>query len=169
MNYNTPAPFLVHNGQRTVIQYMNNRFWLVVLIYESLFLPRLILFCIDIYKYLLYKKKKKKKKIELSYMLGETWLDRVSSINDMGVDMNEKMEHKDVTVGKAFAMLGFIRRLSFEFRDPNTLMSFYTSLICPKLEYVVWVERIFTIFHRMSISVLFCALTRLWKGALSSA
>jgi hypothetical protein len=49
--------------------------------------------------------------------------------------MNEKMEHKDVTVGKAFAILGFIRRLSFEFRDPNTLRSFYTSLIRPKLEY----------------------------------
>jgi hypothetical protein len=38
-------------------------------------------------------------------------------------------------VGKAFAMLGFIRRLSFEFRDPYTLKCLYTFLVRPKLEY----------------------------------
>jgi hypothetical protein len=43
-------------------------------------------------------------------------------------------------VGKTFAMLEFIRRLSFEFRDPYTLKSLYTSLVRPKLEYAscVW-------------------------------
>jgi hypothetical protein len=47
-------------------------------------------------------------------MLGGAVLDRVSSINDLGVIMDEKMtfsEHVDVMVAKAFAMLGFIRRL----------------------------------------------------------
>jgi hypothetical protein len=65
-------------------------------------------------------------------MLGGTVLDRVSSINDMGVIVDEKMlfsEQIDGMVGKAFAMLGFIRRLSFEFRDPHILRSLYTSLI----------------------------------------
>jgi hypothetical protein len=76
-------------------------------------------------------------------MLGGTLLDRISSINDLGVIMDEKMnfsEHIDVMVGKAFAMLGFIRRLSFEFRDPYTLRSLYTSLVRPKLKYAssVW-------------------------------
>jgi hypothetical protein len=64
-------------------------------------------------------------------MLGGTVLDRVSSIYDLGVIMDEKMnfsEHVDVMVGKVFAMLSFIRRLSFEFRDPYTLKSPYTSL-----------------------------------------
>jgi hypothetical protein len=80
---------------------------------------------------------------EFAYMLAGTMLDRVSSINDLGVIMDEKMnfsEHVDVKVGKAFAMLGFIRRLSFEFRDPYTLRSLYTSLVRPKLEYAscVW-------------------------------
>jgi hypothetical protein len=40
--------------------------------------------------------------------------------------MDEKMnfsEHVDFMVGKAFAMLGFIRRLSFEFRDAYTTRS----------------------------------------------
>jgi hypothetical protein len=71
-------------------------------------------------------------------MLAVTVLDRVSSINDLGVIMDEKMnfsKHVDVMVGKAFAMLELIRRLSFEFRDPYTLKSFYMSLVRPKLEY----------------------------------
>jgi hypothetical protein len=63
--------------------------------------------------------------VQFSYMLGGTVLDRVNSINDLGVIMDEKMnfsEHIDVMVGKAFAMLGFITRLSFEFRDPYILI-----------------------------------------------
>jgi hypothetical protein len=49
-------------------------------------------------------------------------------------------EHVDVMVAKAFAMLGFIRRLSLEFRDSYTLKSLYISLVHPKLEYAnsVW-------------------------------
>jgi hypothetical protein len=98
--------------------------------------------------------------IEFSYMLSGTVLDRVSSINDLGVIMDEKMKFSehidpnncirsdasyygsivlifdiDVMVGKAFSMLGFIRRLSFEFRDPYTLRFLHTSLVRPKLEY----------------------------------
>jgi hypothetical protein len=76
-------------------------------------------------------------------MLGGTVLDRVSSINDVGVIVDEKMtfsEHVNVMVAKAFAMLGFIRRLSLEFRHLYTLKSVYTSLSRPKLEYTscVW-------------------------------
>jgi hypothetical protein len=47
-------------------------------------------------------------------MLGGTVLDRVSSIHDFGVIMDEKntfSEHVDVMVAKAFAILEFIRRL----------------------------------------------------------
>jgi hypothetical protein len=65
-------------------------------------------------------------------MLAGTVLDRVSSINDLGIIMDVKMnfsEHVDVMVGKAFVMLRLIRRLSFEFRDPYTLKSLYTSKV----------------------------------------
>jgi hypothetical protein len=71
-------------------------------------------------------------------------LDRVISINDLGVIMDKKMifkEHENIMVAKAFAMLGlFIRRLLLVFRDPYTLKSLYTSLVRPKLEYAscVW-------------------------------
>jgi hypothetical protein len=53
-------------------------------------------------------------------MLGGIILGRVDSINDLGVIMDSKMSFAgliDVTVGKALAMLGFVNRLSFEFRD----------------------------------------------------
>jgi hypothetical protein len=64
--------------------------------------------------------------VKLSYMLGGSVLDRarVSSINDLGVILGEKMafpEHVVVMVAKTFAMLGFFRRLSLDFRDPYTL------------------------------------------------
>jgi hypothetical protein len=52
-------------------------------------------------------------------MLGGNILDRVDSINDLGVIMDSRMSftgHIDVTVGKALAMLGFVKRLSCEFR-----------------------------------------------------
>jgi hypothetical protein len=80
-------------------------------------------------------------------MLGGTMLDRVCSINNLGVIMNEKItfsEHVDVMVAKAFAMLQLIRSFSFffslEFKDPYTLKSLYTSLVRAKLEYAscVW-------------------------------
>jgi hypothetical protein len=96
--------------------------------------------------------------------------------------MDEKMkfsEHVDFMVGKVFALLGFIRRLSFEVRDPYTLKSLYTFCVWSPLYdiLVVMVERvqrrfiryalrglsygIYMIYHRMSIDVLFCALTLL--------
>jgi hypothetical protein len=72
-------------------------------------------------------------------MLGRTVFYRVSSINYLGLIMDEKItfsEHVYVMV----AMLGFIRRLSLELRDPYTLKSLYMSLVCQKLEYArcVW-------------------------------
>jgi hypothetical protein len=55
--------------------------------------------------------------VEFAHKLAGTVLDRVSSIHNLGFFMDEKMkfsEHVDFMVGKAFALLGFNRRLSFE-------------------------------------------------------
>jgi Reverse transcriptase (RNA-dependent DNA polymerase) len=81
--------------------------------------------------------------VQFPYKLGEDVLERVHSISDLGVIMDRKMsfsEHIDMMVGKALAMLGFIRRVSGEFRDPYTLKALYMSLVRPKLEYAgcVW-------------------------------
>jgi hypothetical protein len=56
-------------------------------------------------------------------MLEGIILDRVDSITVLGVVMDCKMSfsrHIDVTVGKILAMLGFVKILSGEFRDPYT-------------------------------------------------
>jgi hypothetical protein len=68
--------------------------------------------------------------IEFSYMLGSIILDRVDSINDLGVIMDSKVSftgHIDVTVGRALTMLGFVKRLSCELSGPYTLKTLYVS------------------------------------------
>jgi hypothetical protein len=62
--------------------------------------------------------------VEFSYML--VVLDRVDSITDLGAGMDSRMsfsKHIDVTlrIRKALTMLGFVTRLSGEFKDPYTL------------------------------------------------
>jgi hypothetical protein len=62
--------------------------------------------------------------IEFSNMLGGIIPDRIDSINDLGVIMDIKVSftgHFDLTVGRALTILGFVKRLSCEFRDAYTL------------------------------------------------
>jgi hypothetical protein len=63
-------------------------------------------------------------------VLGGIILDRVDSINGLGVIMDRKMS----MVGRALAMLGFVKRLSCELKDPYTLKTLYVYR-APKLEY----------------------------------
>jgi hypothetical protein len=48
---------------------------------------------------------------------------------------NSFAENIDVTVGRALAMLRFLKRLSYEFRDPYTLKTLYVSRVRLKLEH----------------------------------
>jgi hypothetical protein len=55
--------------------------------------------------------------VEFFYMLGCIILDRVDSTTDLGVVMDSSMSfsrHIEVTVRKALAMLGFVKRMSGE-------------------------------------------------------
>jgi hypothetical protein len=75
--------------------------------------------------------------VEFSYMLDSLILDRVDSITDLGIVIDSRMSfsrHIDVMVGKALAMLWFVKSLSGEFKDPYTLRTLYVSLVRPKLE-----------------------------------
>jgi hypothetical protein len=68
--------------------------------------------------------------------LGSSTLERVIFITDLGVISASKLSftnHIDVTISKGLAMLGFIKRLSSEFREPNTLKFQYLSLVRSKL------------------------------------
>jgi hypothetical protein len=101
-----------------------------------------LFFNVDKCKTITFSRTRTRYPVKFAYMLAGTVLDRVSSINNLGVIIDEKMNFSKhgVMVGKVFAMLGFITRLSFEFRDPYTLRSLNTSLVRPKQEYAscVW-------------------------------
>jgi hypothetical protein len=61
-------------------------------------------------------------------------LERVDSIADLGVILDSKMSfrsHIDATIAKGSAILGFIKRLSTEFRDlyTNTHLRLYIYLL----------------------------------------
>jgi hypothetical protein len=83
-------------------------------------------------------------------MLEGIILDRVDSFTNLGVVMDSRMSfsrHIDVTVEKALAMLGFVKRLSGEFRDPYSLRTLNVSLVRPKFEYASCVWRPFNDMH----------------------
>jgi hypothetical protein len=71
-------------------------------------------------------------------MLGGIILDRVDAINDLGVIMDSKLSftghgHIDVTVGRALAMLGFVKRLSCRFSTLTLLRPFMFPLCARNL------------------------------------
>jgi len=77
------------------------------------------------------------------YKINGADLERVNSIKDLGVTVNSKMtfnEHIAATSAKAFAMLGFMRRNTKDFKDVYALKTLYCSLVRSVLEYavVVW-------------------------------
>jgi len=73
-----------------------------------------------------------------SYSLQNMSLDRIYSVNDLGVLLDPKLKfesHITSTVNKAMIVLMFIKRLSKEFDDPYTTTLLFTSLVRPNLEY----------------------------------
>jgi hypothetical protein len=114
--------------------------------------------------------------IEFSYMLGGIILDRVDSINDLGVIMDSKMSftgHIDVAVGRTLAMLGCVKRLSRRFRDSYTLKTLHDSLVLPKLEYASCMGQLFCGAHidriervqKKFVRYTFCVV---WDGRICS-
>jgi len=79
----------------------------------------------------------------MSYSLQNMSLDRIYSVNDLGVLLNLKLNfdsHITSTVNKAMSVLGFIKRWSKDFDDPYTTKLLFTSLIRTNLKHCssVW-------------------------------
>jgi hypothetical protein len=75
--------------------------------------------------------------IEFVYSINGTALERVDEIKDLGVIMDEKMSflhHIEAIISKSSRMLGFIKRVARDFRDPYTHKTLYTPLVGPNLE-----------------------------------
>jgi hypothetical protein len=77
------------------------------------------------------------------YVIGDSDLERVDVINDLGVLVDSRMtfvNHIESIVSKSARMLGFIKRISREFSDPYTYKTLYVAFVRPGLEYAscVW-------------------------------
>jgi len=78
-----------------------------------------------------------------TYSLQNMSLDRIHSVNDLGVLLDTKLKfdsHITSIVNKAMSVLGFIKRWSKELKDPYTTKLLFTSLVRPNLKYCssVW-------------------------------
>ena len=73
-----------------------------------------------------------------NYEIQSIILTRPDFIKELGVILDRKLsfhDHIDAIISKSMAMLGFMKRNSSEFSDPDTLRSLYVSLVRPHLEY----------------------------------
>lgn len=80
--------------------------------------------------------------IQQSYSIGVHELDRVTSVKDLGVVVDNKVtfnEHIATTTAKAFSLLGFLRRITKSFQDVYALKSIYCTVVRSVLEYAVQV------------------------------
>jgi hypothetical protein len=88
--------------------------------------------------------------VEFSNVLWGIMLDRVNSNTDLEVVMDSRMSFSryiDVTDGRTLTMLGFVKRLSGEIRDPYILRTLYVLLVRLTLVYASCVWRPFYDMH----------------------
>lgn len=96
------------------------------------------------------------------YMIGGEQLERVDEFRDLGVTMDRTLSfnsHIDTITAKAYASLGFLRRMCSNMHDPYTLKSLYCAHVRSVLEYacVIWhpryrtqIDRIENIQHKFT-------------------
>jgi len=73
-----------------------------------------------------------------SYSIGNNALERIFSVQDLGVLFYHKLSFKDhisTITNKARSLLAFMKRWSREFDDPYTKNLSYVSLVPPSMEY----------------------------------
>jgi hypothetical protein len=83
------------------------------------------------------------KLVMFQYVIGDSDLDRVEVINDLGVLVDSRVtffDHIGSIVLKSGRILRFIKRIPREFNDPYTYNTFYVACVWPGMEYTscVW-------------------------------
>lgn len=86
---------------------------------------------------------RRQKPIIFDYRICDTVLNRVDQVKDLGITLDQEMNfkpHYNDVIAKANRQLGFIFKLSDDFRDPLCLKALYCSLVRSILEFsvVVW-------------------------------
>jgi hypothetical protein len=77
------------------------------------------------------------KPVMFQYVIGDSDLERVDVINDLGVLVDRRMtfvNHIESIVSKSARMLGFIKRISREFSDPYTDLEYASCVWSPHQE-----------------------------------
>lgn len=97
-----------------------------------------------------------------NYQMGDAMLKKVNEVRDLGVDFASNLSfksHINRVTSNAMRVLGFIKRFSKDFKDPNVMRILYCALVRPHLEYcsVVWSpftadgkERIESVQHKFT-------------------
>lgn len=98
---------------------------------------------VNISKCLVMSFTRSKRMIPFDYSIDGVVLQKVDQVRDLGVLMDPKLTfdlQRVSVISKANRQLGFISKISKDFRDPYCLKSLYCSLVRPILEYaaIVW-------------------------------
>lgn len=93
--------------------------------------------------YIRFSRKKINSCKEVVYKIGDSPLKQVQDIRDLGIILDSKLrfdKHIDTITSKAFKILGFVLRNTKEFKQVQTIILLYNSLVRSCLEYccVVW-------------------------------
>lgn len=81
--------------------------------------------------------------IIFDYRLGNSTLQRVQNVRDLGVTMDQSLtfnDHIDRVIKEALQLFALTRRFGREFTDPHAILTIYISLVRTKLDFasVVW-------------------------------
>jgi hypothetical protein len=77
------------------------------------------------------------KPVLFQYVIGDSDLERIDVINDLGVLVDRRMtflNHIESIVSKSVRILGFIKRISREFNEPYTYKTLYVAFVRPDLD-----------------------------------
>ncbi|KAG7312376.1 hypothetical protein JYU34_001864 [Plutella xylostella] len=84
-----------------------------------------------------------KNKIIFQYNIGGKLINRVTSIRDLGILLDDKLildQHVENITCRAYKMMGFVLRSAKPFKNASTYLLLYKTLVRPCLEYasVIW-------------------------------
>lgn len=103
---------------------------------------------------------RKRKPIIFDYRISDTVLQRITQVKDLGVTLDQEMTfkpHYNDVIARANRQLGFIFKISEDFRDPLCLKSLYCSLVRSIMEFSVvawspyhscWIARLESVQRR---------------------
>lgn len=97
---------------------------------------------------------RKKNPLQFEYAINGTTLTREQTVRDLGIVLDSNLtfrNHHEEIIAKARRQLGFIGKVTKEFKDPHTMKSLYVALVRPILETgsIIWDPFHITVIDRI--------------------